>query len=78
VTVTLLMDVDNGFANEVATLRAVNDIALGFDYEINRGGLHIDTARHNYVVLELDYYDAIYGFRFQQTFLSAVEWAGPI
>ena len=74
VTVTLLMDVDNGFANEVATLRAVNDVASAFDYEINRGGLHIDTTRHHYVVFELDYYDAIYGFRFQQTFYQ--QWNG--
>jgi len=55
-------------------LRAVNDVASGFDYEIDRGGLHIDTTRHHYVAFELDYYDAIYGLKFQQTFYY--QWNG--
>ena len=74
ITVTFLMDVDNHFATEVATVRTVNDVASGFDYAINRGGLHIDTTQHHYVVFELEYYDAIYGTRHHQTFYQ--QWNG--
>jgi hypothetical protein len=75
VNASLLMDVDNGFANEEVISRAVNDIASGFDYDFNRGGLHIDITQHHYVVLELDYYDAVYRVRFppQHFFL---QWNG--
>lgn len=75
VNASLLMDVDNRFANWEVISRAVNDVASGFEYDFSRGGLHIDVTRHHYVVLELDYYDAVYGFRLpSQTFY--LQWNG--
>lgn len=53
--------------------RAVNDIASGFDYSFSHGDVFINTTQHQYVVLELDYYDAIYGFRFPPQFFF-LQW----
>lgn len=76
VTASILMPVDNGFVSPVVVdFRPVNDVASGFDSELNRGGLFLaDRTQHHYVVLELEYFDAIFNFRFNQTFY--LQWNG--